>query len=384
MNVNRYVCLMFGLSCAVASAAFKPAPIPKNMLSDRMDLYCVATGEESPFKKEPKYKGDAEYGQTYMGGKQLKFVAFSSSGGAKDTIVIDLNENGDVTDDVRIGVSKAVTVPVSADKTVKLILNKPDPRQPRVYSLARTEWYRGQVKLGDSVHEAVMMDMDMDGLDCEGQDLLLVDLNDDGVFKFDIRSYQMEGAAMLAERVVLKGDVWNLKLDSDEPDLTITPYTGDCGRLETSLELGLDPATCSVMGFVMSERTPYILTSETGAPSARIPVGSFDTSFFAVSLLKDGKPTAQLQYRGTDTVAIEKDKTCSVTLGRPGKMTVAVEEKIGKLTVSQALQAGEGAKLASIMTVDSDGKMAPPKPPRVEVRSSPADVLVAEGNMEYG
>ena len=58
-----------------------------------------------------------------------------------------------------------------------------------------TEWYRGQVKLGDHEYEAALLDMRMDGLTGSDQDLLLLDLNQDGVFECDFSTFRLECAA---------------------------------------------------------------------------------------------------------------------------------------------------------------------------------------------
>jgi len=384
MKSGYLLSLAVVVSCSAASAAFKLAPIPADMLMDHSDVYCVSRGGDSPFTKEPEYKGEAEYGQTHFQGQQLKFVAFSSTGGAKDKLIIDLNGNGDVTDDVQFTVSKPTAVTMPNGTSVKLILNKPDEKRPRFYTLRRTEWYRGRVKIGDGEYDAAIMDMEMNGLDSKGQDLMLVDLNGDGVFKFDTSTFEMEGVVPLGKRVVLKDDVWNMKVDEDVPDVTFTPYAGDCGRLETKLDLGIPPSRCSVMGVIMNQDFPYILNAEDGAPSSQLPAGSYEMSMFYVTILEDGKRSAQLQYRSSDALKIEKEKVATIVLGKPGAMTVNVSQRGNKLSVSHKLKAGEGASLSSIMTADEGGKMSRPKPPRVEVRSVKTGDIVAEGNMEYG
>lgn len=246
-----------------------------------------------------------------------------------------------------------------------------------------TEWYRGSVKLGDKEYEAALVDMDKDGLKVGRNDVLLVDLNGDGKFKFDIQAMIVEGATPLVKRVALGGETWDLTLDPEAPDVTLKRYEGDCGRLETSLQPGVGTPECVSFGSVMGKDTFFVMTAGKGTPSGRIPVGEYE-GMFVVTFLEDGKPSAQLQYTIDGKLAIEKGKTHSLLFGKPGKLTAEVSEGGGKLRVNRSLESGKGMKLASVTTADAEGKMKPPKPPLVEIRAAGSDEIVAKGAMEYG
>lgn len=383
MKLNCLCFLVVAMSCVAATAAFKLEPIPASIATSMTAMHCVITEKDNSFLKEPEYNGKPQYGLCYMQSEKLRFVAWSSTGGATDTIIIDFNKNDDVTDDVQITTSKAATVSVGG-KPVKLLLGKPDATQPNILTLRPAEWFRGRVTLGDREYEAALYDMRMDGLDTKGQDFLLIDANGDGAFAFDMQSYEMEGATPLSERVVLNGDTWKLVFDGVTPNVTLSRYEGDCGRLETSLALGLPSVSCSIMGYVVKEGTPYILSSDKGPLAARIPVGEYSPSFFAVTVKKDDKRTAQLQYLGQNPIVVEKGRTRSVSLNNPGRMTVEAKAEGGKLKVSHKIEAGEALNLVSVITWDEDGKPGRLSPPQVTIRSVNTGAIMNEGSMEYG
>jgi hypothetical protein len=260
---------------------------------------------------------------------------------------------------------------------------KPEPIPDGLSVHGAKEWHRGSIKLGDREYQAALIDMPESGFKLGHEDALLVDLNGDGKFELDMDNMVMEGATPLMERVMLAGDIWDLSLDADAPAVTLKRYEGDCGRLETSLQTGADADMCSTFGYVMADETAFMVSSARGMPATRLPTGDYE-GMFVVTFLNLGKPSSQLQYSTDGKFSIEKDKTQTLLLSKPGELTVEVAERGNTLRVNRTLEAGKGMRLGSVTTTDANGKMKPPKPPGVEIRAPDTNELIAKGAMEYG
>jgi len=348
--------------------------------------------------KEPKYPGSAKYGQLRIGAKQYDFVLFASQKeGKPDRIIIDLNEDKDLTNDPVVefgadGYSKPVALKLG-DKTVKVIaqLRNGSSQGGGSIQMGPAEWYRGQVDLGGKKFQAAIIDTSLAGrLQMGSRDYLLLDLNGDGRFDFNTETYNIECATMIQPVVALAGDTWNLTLDADKPDLTLTRYDGPCGQLALAVKLPKPWSEARVSGYLIGQgpRNTMLMVQldPTGKP-ARFPAEEYQRAIFMLTPLVDGKPLGMVQLSIPDgkPLKIDADKTRTITIEPPKALEVTVSQNVRDLKIGRKLAGGD-VDYAMIETPGAAGEMQPVPAPQVAIYpAGKTDAQpLAQGAMRYG
>lgn len=371
--------------CCAAEAAFKAELIPSNQAIEGFAAAFGFSGEQkSPFEKEPEYKGSKLYGSFFMRGKQLPFVTCPSAGADQpDTIIIDLNDNKDLTDETVLTIGKPAAVQISENSSIKVVVEKYKDA-PNGFIMRPAEWYKGKVALGKQEYDAVIMDLDMNGIDTKGQDCLLVDLNGDGKFEMNARALRLEGYSPLKGTVVLAGDAWDVAFDGNGPDVKLTRYAGDCGTLKIDLKMKKETGEPEIMAYVIGIDFSLLISFDKKRKDTRIPAGEYAKSMIMATIMKDGKPAAMLQCTGPQPLVINKGETKNIIIGPPDGMTVQVEQKDGKLEIARTIKSGKDAEISQMMVVGEAGQMQNLPAPSVKVISPESAEVLAEGVMKYG
>jgi hypothetical protein len=369
----------------------------------------IYQGGKSPFVKEPEYKGKPAYGGMKLAGKPIPLVVFAKKEkGDPDTLILDLNGNKDITDDPVIsrpkaGESVAVPLPIGKEKPIKARIQiQPMPggrgQDPIVMLLLTPgEWFRGTVDVGGRKVNAVLVDRGWDGLkeDLRSEDCLLLDLDGDGVFAADPGKYQFDGFIPLQPLVCVAGDVYDLKLDAQAPDVTLKRYEGACGYLALDLRIGPEWKNARLMANVLSgtddpkNMKAFETTSEKNSSPIRLPVGSYQSAMMMLSLMENGKSKGVLLFRpaGGKLIQIEEGKTFTLTAAKPEKMEVTVTQNGNQLRIGKTLSATGNVEWGMFMQAGPDGEMKQMDAPSVEVfaAGAPKDAPpILKGAMRYG
>jgi hypothetical protein len=369
----------------------------------------IYQGGKSPFVKEPEYKGKPAYGGMKLAGKPIPLVVFAKKEkGDPDTLILDLNGNKDITDDPVISLPKAgesvtVSLPIEKDKPIKARIQiqlMPGGRgQDPVVMLLLTpgEWFRGTVDVGGRKVNAVLVDWAWDGLK-EGQlsgDCLLLDLNGDGVFAADAGKYQSDEYVHLQPLVSVAGDMYDLKLDAQAPDVTLKRYEGACGYLALDLRIGPEWKNARLMANVLSgmddpkNMKAFETTPEKNSTPIRLPAGSYQRVTMMLTLMENGKVRSVLQFSptGDKKVEIEEGKTFTLVAAKPEKMEVTVTQNGNQLRIGKTLSGAGNVEWGMFMQAGPDGEMKQLDAPSVEVFAAGAAKdapPIAQGAMRYG
>ena len=388
------VVFLVALSVAGPSgAAFKPEPIDTSLWKgQRGGVMGMAGQRPSPFTKEPEYEGTPLYGRFRTDGASIDFVAFAAGGaGAIDTLILDLNKNKDLTDDKTIKVDSTgegvpVSVTLSPGRTVKVRITESkmggQPGIFHIFTMEPAEWLRGHVKLKDKELAAIIIDQNMNGLQCDGDDMLVVDTNGDGKFEMNMASGRFEGITPLQPMVLLAGDCWNLKLNADAPDITLTPYVGDCGKIVLKKRLAGKMAKHPAVCFFVKKDRGFLACLEDEV-EVRLPVGSLDMVGCSITQIKDDQPISIIQLKNSNAVTIEKNKTVTLEIVEPKAIGIVAQAQQTKVSVSKSLQGGDMGYLMFMKM--KDGKPTQMPEPVVEIYSAEKDgKRLADGKMQYG
>ena len=370
----------------------------------------ASQGGKSPFAKEPEYKGKPAYGQIMLAGKAIPLVAFAKEEkGNPDTLILDLNGNKDLTDDPVIslpktGPSVAVSIPIEKDKPIKVRIQivptggGSQPNAPVMFLVTPGEWFRGTVDVGGRKVNAVLVDGGWDGLKegaRGGQDCLLLDLDGDGIYGADQRKYLFDGFIPLQPVVSVAGDMYDLKLDAQAPDVTLKRYEGACGHLALDLRIGPEWKDARLMAYVLSgtdspeKMKIFMITPDKNSSPIRLPVGSYQIATMMLSLMENGKPKSVIQFSpaGDKKVEIEEGKTLTLTAAKPEKMEVTVKQEGAIMKIGRTLSGGGNVEWSMFLQPGPDGEIKPPDGPSVEVftAGAPKDALpILKGAMRYG
>ena len=369
----------------------------------------ASQGGKSPFAKEPEYKGKPAYGQIMLAGKAVPLVAFAKEEkGNPDTLILDLNGNKDLTDDPVIslpkaGESVAVSIPIEKDRPIMARIQfvptggGSQPNAPVMFLVTPGEWFRGTVDVGGRKVNAVLVDGGWDGFkeDLRGQDSLLLDLDGDGIYGADQRKYLFDGFIPLQPLVSVAGDMYDLKLDAQAPDVTLKRYEGACGHLALDLRIGPEWKDVRFVGYILSgtdkpeNMKVFIVTPEKNSSPVRLPVGSYQQASLMLSLMENGKPKSVLQFSptGDKQVKIEEGKTLTLIAAKPEKMEVTVTQNGNVMRIGKTLSGTGNVEWSMFMQVGPDGEMKPLDGPSVEVFAAGAAKdapPILKGTMQYG
>jgi len=394
---------------SAAFAAFQREEAKQDLPMNATYGFAVPPTARSTFTKEPDYKGKRMYGQVSLGGKSIAFVVFAKEEkGEPDTLILDLNGNKDLTDDPVISLPKAgesvtVSLPIEKDKTIKARIKVQStgggsPDSPAIILVMPGEWFRGTVDVGGRKVNAALVDGGWDGLKegaRGGQDCLLLDLDGDGVYGADQRKYLFDGFIPLQPVVSVAGDMYDLKLDAQAPDVTLKRYEGACGYLALDLRIGPEWKDARLMAYVLSgtdnpeKMKIFMITPDKNSSPIRLPVGSYQIATMMLSLMENGKPKSVIQFSpaGDKKVEIEEGKTLTLTAAKPEKMEVIVKQEGAIMKIGRTLSGGGNVEWSMFLQPGPDGEIKPLDGPSVEVfaAGAPKDAPpILKGTMQYG
>jgi len=363
---------------------------------------------KSPFAKEPEYKGKPAYGQITLAGKAIPFVVFAKEGKENpDSLILDLNGNKDLTDDPLVslpkdGESVAISLPIEKGKPIKVrvkiqSIGGGGTGSPTIFLVTPGEWFRGTVDVGGRKVNTVLVDGGWDGFkeDLRGQDSLLLDLDGDGIYGADFGKYRFDGFIPLQPLVSVAGDMYDLKLDAQAPDVTLKRYEGACGYLALDLRIGPEWKNARLMAYVLSgtdnpeKMKGFMITPEKNTSPIRLPVGSYQNTMMVLTLMGNGEPKSVLHFTaaGGKPIQIQEGKTFTLVAAKPEKMEVTVKQDGNQLRIGKTLSGTGNVEWSRFMQAGPDGEMKPLDPPSVQVFAAGAAKdapPILKGAMQYG
>ena len=367
--------------------------------------------------KEPDYKGAPLYFNVELGNAKDRFItlALDESGGpgkGYDTLYVDANNHGDLTDcpPIKLEVQRqgpqysnfkakdpiALTVRYH-DGTSRQIATRININVSRWganqsnYSLncQPTQHVEGRVMFGDKPVLVGLYDSSPASgtanwcFDDYGTDRLRIDLNGDGKLTPD-------GEAPLSKVISYDGKVWELEVNSAVTQVTAKPcglpsgplavvaaFAKDAKLVEGKLELA------NHAGVALSARFAE------GAPTVA-PAGKYRVTSASLTLADAAGKKWNASCSWPRPVEIAVQTGASLTFGMPLKLepvvtttmmnpndAVAVYRLGGQIQVSHSLVGPQGEKYSGI----SPANVA--KGPQVRILDSEG-IEVASGSMEYG
>jgi hypothetical protein len=372
--------------------AFKPEPIPDNLVEQV--IWCGAIGyieKNKPLYLRKLYKvEDAQYGMLHFGTKRMGYAVYSStveSGG--NLLVMDFNKNMDPNDDpvFRLpvsGASETVSFRLFNKREIKARLCCPFPER-NIICLAPMEWHKGRIELAGKQYNCALVDTHFNGFDLKGDDLLVVDVNGDGVFELDMVSRMMEGLTGLRRAVSLMGEVWDIKLNSRAPSVSLRSTRKPCGSLKILLPHAWEEgqAIGCLLGIKDSEEFDFTIAN-TGK-SVKAPAGGHSVPLIMLTRLKNGRPMGKIRLKGPDKLEIKVDQVCTIKLGELKGAKITFRELEATMRIGIKLISEGNLEYLSIMKANENGVMENVPAPVVKVYDGKEEgKLLGQGTLEYG
>ena len=388
-----YTVILIHIIASASFGEFEQEQIPDSLIPVVCKLRCVATDQDTPFEKEPVYKGKKQvYGSLMTASLPChqicpnKFVAFDSKGdGNLDSIIIDANNNLDLTDDqvIRVGVPARLKI---TDVIDRKILAGSYREKEKSFLVAPAEWYSGSLTLSGNKLKAAIIDLNEEGVNLDSSDFLVYDRNHDSQIQIVSDPSSVEGALAIRDPLIIKGKVWNVALGDKRSEIILSPFKGDVGAvtiktvvpghikvytsmLETSREAG--------------DNDRYKIFIEEGGEQSQIPVGTYKDTLARITVGTDKRQTAQLVYSITKPLAITKDQLLEVPLSGIGKLTVMVQRVKDSLRIGCKIEPSGGFVLMGVFLRKKNGKVVTPSLPHVVVKSKSTNKILGEGRMQY-
>ena len=390
------LCVASGLWATPAGAVFTPEPITDPAATAPIwRTFNVYGMDKTGIVKEPDYKGAVpQYGVLSLPGtdrtqgtrSQLSFVIWASKpDGVRDHIVVDANQNGDLTDDPVLenptnnnpGIVN-ITTPKAGKVRCQVIL------MGTQVEFGVAQWLKGKIRLGADEYDAVITDMEMDGVSTQvnGRDYLAVDSARTGKFFPTSGGESMGGwFTPIMPIVSLGGKLWDVTVEPG-PDLAFKPYTGPQGKIRYALQWPelQTSATASLMCFAPPDKMFY-LRPKGQTDSMALPAGSY--SLRGQIMLRSGTGQTILSVQTAEPLVIADGKPVRVTIKKPDKLEVTVKDTGSELLIGKAWKTKGGLDFADILLLNSAGTLSRREPPKIEIYSPSGD-KIGSGNMEYG
>lgn len=362
--------------------------------------------------KEPEYKSkDVLYLNLELGsGDESVIVAAldesKGTGTGYDTVLLDANGNGDLTDDPKVGVRAPaaaggvtqIMVP-SIRMTVKykdaeprelsfqliILRYKPNPEAAEFTWMARAmpqQCLQGKVDLGGRQVLLAILDGSQGKpangcFNDFGADTLRLDADGDGKLNPAAES------SPLGRTFACGGKLWDLSLDGAGRKLEVRESTLPAGTL--SFSLGFAEGTTVTGGrlTVVGKGGSALVVDPCAKEPVRLPADAYRLVEGSLQLTAKDGTRWTCSVSGSRDFPVAADAKAEVRLGAPFKVEPAVGGAArpgAAVQVSHRLVGACGESYANALPA---GGRTSPEPPRVAITDS-AGGPVTDGKMEYG
>ena len=320
----------------------------------------------------------------------VAFVAYSSDEKQiqPDTIIFDLNNDKNLTNDEKFtgfksGEFKNISLNLSNGRkfdSKMLLMDWGIQVQP-------LEWYKGDITVDGKKISAVIIDGDGKGISLANRrDTLLLDLDGNGKFDVDIKTYDLKEMAMLQDMILLKGKLYSLKLDESKPDITVESYSGDQGKLAFELKFPKEIDKFHLSGYLSKDNNYNIISASQNDFPIALPAGDNNFMMVMLNVTDKSNQNFMIQFSFTKPVIIKKNETTTIPIGDFKPMEVIVNQKGNQLSVSKSLVDNIATEYKMIMSSPKEEDVAKglrSVGPKVEIFDEKGNSLT-KGEMQYG
>jgi len=360
---------------ASATTTAGPAESGKSELAKIHSHWAYFNTRNSPaiLKKITAPKAEAVFCGTLRGvagGDRTCCLTRATKDGAWESLVIDFNGNNDLTDDAVLtlpapGAERTVTIDHGGKDHEFVLSVQPSRRGWTRLSLSPTSGRWGTAHVDGVAVKWAVADCNLSGKTDAG-DTVYLDLDGDG--RIGLRKGDRAVVLKPQSAVCLKGRWYGVAPDSVGAGIDIEPYTGEMHTLVLdSSKVVENPSALSEMMLTYVDGKAAKLTQVDASAGVKLPAGRI--RYLSGVLPTSPKPMRFYKYN------LQMDKDVTLALAPPAAQ-LSVQQKDGKILVSQRIAAPEGVRYS----------LARGKPgPLVEVfRSDDLTTPVAKGNMAYG
>lgn len=315
-------------------------------------------------------------------------VAIYNNKATNDAIIIDINNDSDLTNDPIITdftmdqAIKPIPVKLYNGNVVDVLIIP----SPWGLSYKALQWHKGEITLGKKKFDAVLIDRKVPGYIPNGSDLILIDLNKDGKFNFQ-KPTDFKGSEMilLEKTMNIKNKLYSMDIKYPDLDIIFSPYTDKIGKLDFNLKFVKKQKNPSFTLTLIPENNfyQYLYITSKQMPY-KLPVGKYSISGYLYYDKKD-KSRAVVNFKFANPITIDENKTTELTLDKntPYKITLSNNQNI--LTVTQNLIDPNGIEYLSMCNTENKyGNIIYSLIyPSVTIFSDAGTDVIAEGALSY-
>ncbi|MFW6255653.1 MAG: hypothetical protein ACOC54_02435 [Candidatus Sumerlaeota bacterium] len=399
--------VMLLLTASLARAGdFKWEKIPEEKLDSVMSqMYGFGYNPSGTYGADIKSSGTKVFGQ-----HPFNFVAYSTTqNGKPDRLVLDLNRNGDASDDgtfeLEDGKMLSFDMPIESSKNKKSIaavLKLIHAEASFInFEIKPAEWLKGEIEIDGAKIPAIIIDTDLNGVIAGGDspDVLIGDMDGDGQFLNEGQIPIYGCYSHLSKPMLLGAKLWTPDFNSNGengPALALKPYENPKGKIQIQADEWDDAwKSGPIMTMLVTKSLPIIgkpIQVNAGVCDAttafEVPAAYYDQMIIYVSKIEDGKPRGVVLFEPKKTIAkqVEPDKTLTLKLGKPKEFSLLVRQNGSKLSVDKGEVSGGDVAYAQFVILDENGgfEMAPPPKAKIFHLKDGEKKQIAEGVMEYG
>jgi hypothetical protein len=246
--------------------------------------------------------------------------------GSSSQLVIDFNGNGKLDDDPVLRAPRpdkeiVQSANINGGERTLRITRKASKNRGwiRVYNLTH---FRGEVDWDGTIHDAIIADMDFNGVVNLDMDRLLIDWNHDGTFD----SQDRVRTIVLTETILANNCFYRFSYDKDSRTARVKRMA-NLGTVSVALPEELGPDT-PISVYVRVKGKRYTLRDST----VHIPQGTYS------------KPGIGIRTKGYNSFyvilkpfEVKAGKTLSITIPKPNTIELSVKQHKGQLKVREAL-----------------------------------------------
>lgn len=386
--------ILFGFNTQTY-AEFKLVPMDSEFAKDESFPFAMRYYSFMPNPPSENIKAEvpksAKYGTLNIDkDNSIVFVAFSSDEKKElpDTIIFDQNNDKNLTND-----EKFTDVKETEFKTVKLKLASGREFEAKIQltnwglQLQPLEWYKGTIELEGKKITAALIDGDGNGFSAATpRDVLLLDLNGNEKFDIDIKTYNITELTLLQDMTLVNGKLYSLKLDESKPDVTLTSYTGDYGKLALEFKFHKELDKFIFTGYLMKDDNRFNIISafQNDFPIA-LPAGENNFTMVMFNLTDKSNQRYLVQVSFSKPVIIKKNETTTIPIGDIKPIEVTINQQGNQLKVQKSLVDNSLTDYKMIVSLPEEitSKQFSPTGPAVEIFDEKGNSLT-KGEMQYG
>jgi hypothetical protein len=381
-----------------AQGAFRLEPIGPELKPGLSQLYCPYRPDLKA-DKLPEGAKDVKLGRIALDCvNPILFATWSSTGGqAPDSLVFDLNDDKDFTNDPKHTIPATSGEKALSDQEMDVQL----PKGPAVkilvtladgFALIQNHLsLKGQLEIQGKKYDAAVFPTSAEGLTDEAGQiaLLLLDTNGDG--KLDDNPHMALGKELfyLTPRTYILGTLYNYKFDPQKLEVQLTPDKGPQGKLAIHLDLPVKAKAWNLSGFLKDEkqRVPQAFTEADKMFPLSARTGNYRLVSGTLALEMENGKNILLELSVQDPLKIAKGTTTSLSIGKFKPLEVTLTQKKNILSVERVFKGENGIQYGRVQTIsdtpDAKEQETPPDGGKVVIRDAQGK-QIGEGALEYG